>query len=144
MAQVPSPRQKVVPEALVPLLRFVTGRLPVTPVASDTFVIVLVAPLMEAPATMPVSSTVTALFCMILPVAPLKRAMALSVEEAGPVTSPEPPPPLITAATLRRLVVASACRGITVVPSASDTASKLVTLFSSRLALDIDILYHFI
>jgi hypothetical protein len=34
VAQVPSPRQKVVPDALVPLLRFVTGRLPVTPVVS--------------------------------------------------------------------------------------------------------------
>jgi len=34
VAQTPSPRQKVVPDALVPLLRFVTGRLPVTPVVS--------------------------------------------------------------------------------------------------------------
>lgn len=32
VAQVPSPRQKVVLDADVPLLRFVTGRLPVTPV----------------------------------------------------------------------------------------------------------------
>jgi hypothetical protein len=32
VAQVPSPRQKVVADALVPPLRFVTGRLPVTPV----------------------------------------------------------------------------------------------------------------
>jgi hypothetical protein len=32
VAHVPSPRQKVVADALVPLLRFVTGRLPVTPV----------------------------------------------------------------------------------------------------------------
>jgi hypothetical protein len=30
----PSPRQKVVPEALVPLLRFATGKLPITPVVS--------------------------------------------------------------------------------------------------------------
>lgn len=34
VAHVPSPRQKVVADALVPLLRFVTGRLPVTPVDS--------------------------------------------------------------------------------------------------------------
>jgi hypothetical protein len=32
VAHVPSPRQKVVEEALVPLFRFVTGKLPVTPV----------------------------------------------------------------------------------------------------------------
>lgn len=32
VAHVPSPRQNVVLDALVPLLRFVTGRLPVTPV----------------------------------------------------------------------------------------------------------------
>ena len=32
VAQVPSPRQKVVDDAPVPLLRLVTGRLPVTPV----------------------------------------------------------------------------------------------------------------
>jgi len=32
VAHVPSPRQKVDAEADVPLLRFVTGRLPVTPV----------------------------------------------------------------------------------------------------------------
>src|SRR3990172_3564980 len=36
--QVPSPRQKVVALAAVPLLRFATGRLPVTPVARLTFV----------------------------------------------------------------------------------------------------------
>ena len=42
---VPSPRQKVVDEADVPLPRLVTGRLPVTPVASDTLVIVFDAPL---------------------------------------------------------------------------------------------------
>lgn len=34
VAHVPSPRQKVVPEAAVPELRFVTGRFPVTPVVS--------------------------------------------------------------------------------------------------------------
>jgi len=34
MAHVPSPRQNVVEEALVPLLRFVTGKLPVTPVVN--------------------------------------------------------------------------------------------------------------
>ena len=43
--QVPSPRQKVEEEALVPELRLVTGRLPVTPVARLTLVMVLEAPL---------------------------------------------------------------------------------------------------
>jgi hypothetical protein len=34
-AHVPSPRQKVVPEAKVPELRLVTGRFPVTPVDNE-------------------------------------------------------------------------------------------------------------
>ena len=37
-------RQKVEDEALVPELRLVTGRLPVTPVARETLVMVLLAP----------------------------------------------------------------------------------------------------
>lgn len=36
VAHVPSPRQKVEDDALVPLLRFVTGKLPVTPVESGS------------------------------------------------------------------------------------------------------------
>lgn len=38
--------------------------------------------------TQPLSSIVMDEFCMIFPVVPSKRAMALSVEEAGPTTSP--------------------------------------------------------
>jgi hypothetical protein len=38
VAQVPSPRQKVEADAAVPEFRFVTGRLPVTPVESGRFV----------------------------------------------------------------------------------------------------------
>ena len=45
VAQVPSPLQNVEDDAEVPELRFVTGRFPVTPVAKDTFVIVLFEPL---------------------------------------------------------------------------------------------------
>lgn len=44
VAHVPSPRQKVDDEAEVPELRFVTGRLPVTPEARDTLVMVFEAP----------------------------------------------------------------------------------------------------
>ena len=38
VAQLPSPRQKVVADAPVPLLRLVTGRLPVTPVVNGRLV----------------------------------------------------------------------------------------------------------
>ncbi len=44
VTHVPSPLQKVEEEALVPLFRLATGRLPVTPVARDTFVMVLEDP----------------------------------------------------------------------------------------------------
>lgn len=43
----PSPRQKVEELADVPLFRFVTGRFPVTPVESETFVIVFELPLID-------------------------------------------------------------------------------------------------
>lgn len=45
VAQVPSHRQNVVALAPVPDPRFVTGRFPVTPVESDTFVMVFEEPL---------------------------------------------------------------------------------------------------
>lgn len=44
VAHVPSPRQKVDPLALVPLLRFVTGRLPVMSVAKSIAPRVIVCP----------------------------------------------------------------------------------------------------
>src|SRR5512139_2625365 len=51
-AHVASPRQKVVAPALVPLLRLVTGRLPVTSAVSDT------APKVGAPAALPCKTVV--------------------------------------------------------------------------------------
>ena len=44
----------------------------------------------EAAAIAPASEIVTVLFCSNLPVVESKRTIALSVEEAGPTTSPEP------------------------------------------------------
>ena len=44
----------------------------------------------DAAAIAPASEIVTVLFCSNLPVVESKRTMALSVEEAGPTTSPEP------------------------------------------------------
>jgi hypothetical protein len=92
VAHAPSPRQKVEAEALVPLLRFVTGKFPVTPVARDTLVIVLVEPLIEAPATTPASEIVTELSWTSLPVVRSNLTIALSVDDAGPTTSPVPLP----------------------------------------------------
>ena len=46
VTQDPSPLQKVEEDALVPELRLVTGRFPVTPVVKLTLVMVLEAPLM--------------------------------------------------------------------------------------------------
>jgi hypothetical protein len=48
-AQVPSPRQNVVAEADVPLLRLPTGRLPVTPVVSGSPVALVNTPLAGVP-----------------------------------------------------------------------------------------------
>ena len=42
----------------------------------------------DAAATVPVSDTVMVEFCMTLPVVESNRAIALSVDELGPVTSP--------------------------------------------------------
>ena len=44
VAHVPSPRQNVVLDALVPLFRFVTGRLPVTPVVNGSPVALVSTP----------------------------------------------------------------------------------------------------
>ena len=49
VAHVPSPRQKVVDDALVPEFRFVTGRLPVTPVVSGSPVRLVATPLAGVP-----------------------------------------------------------------------------------------------
>ena len=50
-AHVPSPRQKVAEEAEVPELRFVTGRLPVTPVVRGSPVTLDINPLVGVPRT---------------------------------------------------------------------------------------------
>jgi len=48
-AHVPSPRQKVADDALVPLFRFVTGRFPVTPVDSGSPVTLVITPEVGVP-----------------------------------------------------------------------------------------------
>ena len=45
------------------------------------------------PVMVPASSKITVLFWISLPVVWSKRVMALSVADAGPTTSPVPPPP---------------------------------------------------
>jgi hypothetical protein len=61
VAHVPSPRQYVALEALVPLFRFATGKLPVTPVVRLTLVIVLLPPLIVLLVSVCVSDVPTTL-----------------------------------------------------------------------------------
>ena len=71
-------------------------RLPVVIVAVPAFADVMDAVTAARDATpvmLPLSSTITTLFWISFPVVRSNRAMALSVAEAGPTTSPVPPPP---------------------------------------------------
>ena len=59
-AQTPSPRQKVEEEALVPELRFVTGRFPVTPVERGRPVALMSEPLEGVPRVPPLTTNAPA------------------------------------------------------------------------------------
>ena len=58
VAQAPSPLQKVEAEALVPLFKLVTGKLPVTPVLSGSPVAFVSVPLLGVPKAPPEASKV--------------------------------------------------------------------------------------
>jgi hypothetical protein len=58
VAQAPSPRQKVEAEALVPLFKLVTGKLPVTPVLKGSPVAFVRVPLLGVPKAPPEASSV--------------------------------------------------------------------------------------
>jgi len=108
VAHVPSPRQNVVPEALVPLPRFVTGRFPVTPAARLTWpqvsapeAAMAVAYLFAAqPAGIAASAVavaalpVTSLGCVqeSVPAASMPVATVGRVQEFGVIVVPLPPP----------------------------------------------------
>lgn len=70
VAQVPSPRQKVEDDADVPELRFVTGRLPVTPVVSGNPVQLVSVPDAGVPSTGATNESVVPL--VVAPVIPPK------------------------------------------------------------------------
>jgi hypothetical protein len=126
VAHVPSPRQKVELLALVPLFKLVTGRLPVTelerligkipnvpavlgnaklfnPVTAE---LSRVAQLVEQSPKVgfPESSMTAGVFWMSFPVVLSYRAIALSVADDGPTTSP-PPAGVIQAPSPRQKVV---------------------------------------
>lgn len=71
-------------------------RLPVVIVAVPAFAdvtLTVTAANAATPVMVPASSKITVLFWISLPVVKSKRVMALSVADAGPTTSPVPPPP---------------------------------------------------
>lgn len=81
------------PDASMPNTGFVAPFAPTLIAAVEDDVTVCVPePSVPTPDTLLLSSTITPLFWMTLPVVLSNRARALSVEEDGPVTSPDPPP----------------------------------------------------
>lgn len=105
VTHVPSPRQKVVAPALVPLPRFVTGRFPVTPVERGSPVAFVSTPdagvpnagvmsvglLLSTTNPVPVSSEITPANCTDVVEANCERGLVVRA-------SPPPPPPLPHAA----------------------------------------------
>ena len=76
VTQVPSPRQKVEAEALVPLFKLVTGKLPVTPVLSGSPVAFVRVPLLGVPKAPPEASSVPVLGSVTLVAAVLVSVSA--------------------------------------------------------------------
>ena len=91
VAQVPSPLQKVVLDALVPLLRFVTGRFPVTPVVRGNPVAFVSVPLSGVPNAPPLTTNAPAV-PVLTPRAVRTPVPVVVVEGATPA-----PPPITTA-----------------------------------------------
>jgi hypothetical protein len=86
VAQVPSPRQKVDEDALVPLLRLATGRFPVTPVERGRPVQFVRVPLEGVPNTGVVSVGLVSVLFVSVSV----PASVASVPVVGSVTVPDP------------------------------------------------------
>ena len=80
------------------------------------FVIVFVSASIDAPAITPVSETVTTESCINLPVIPSNLAIALSVEDAGPTTSPEPPAAICASSSTK-----TACTSVEIIPAKGTT-----------------------
>jgi hypothetical protein len=81
---VPSPRQKVEAEALVPLFKFVTGKLPVTLVAKLTKVVDVVPVPPLAMAKVPAKVTAPELAALgVKPVVPVLKVV--TPEEIAPI-----------------------------------------------------------
>ena len=83
VAQLPSPRQKVVADAPVPLLRLVTGRLPVTPVVSGKSV----ALVKTTPEGVPSAGVVSVGLVSVSPV--IVAAVAPSATLVDPIVTDE-------------------------------------------------------
>lgn len=96
-------------EALVDV-RLVTVPVVITAVPALAEVMeAVVAARAATPVMVPLSSTITTLFWISLPVVRSNRAMALSVAEAGPTTSPDPPPPAVAHDKVPEPLVDSTC-----------------------------------
>jgi hypothetical protein len=86
VAHVPSPRQNVEPDALVPLFKLATGRLPVTPVERGSPVQLVRVPLEGVPSAGVVSVGLVSVLFVSVSV----PASVASVPVVGSVTVPEP------------------------------------------------------
>jgi hypothetical protein len=124
-AQVPSPRQNVLDDALVPPLRLATGKLPVTPVDNGKPVAFVSVTLVGVPKTGVVSvglvdrTTLPVPVLVVTPVPPLATAnVPVSVivpdEVIGP---PVVDKPVVPPATLTDVTVPALAAGVAQVPS---------------------------
>jgi hypothetical protein len=100
VAHAPSPRQKVVAEAEVPLFRLVTGRLPVTPVVSGKPVKLVAVPLDGVPSA-PLNNTTAPAEPVFTPRAVTTPIPVVVVAGAAPA-----PPPITNALAARAADVA--------------------------------------
>ena len=125
VAQVPSPRQKVVLDADVPLLRLETGRLPVTPVDNGKPVAFVSVTLVGVPKTGVVNvglvdkTTLPVPVLVVTPVPPLAtaRVPASVIVPDVVIGPPLVVRPVVPPATLIEVTVPALAAGVAQVPS---------------------------
>jgi hypothetical protein len=113
VAQVPSPRQNVELLAEVPLLRFVTGRFPVTPVVSGKPVALVSTPALGVPILGVVNTGLVAKTACPVPVSSVRAARRLALEGvASTVATPVPKPVMPVASGNPVAFVNTAAEGV--------------------------------
>ena len=91
VAQVPSPRQKVEDDALVPLFKLPTGRFPVTPVLNGSPVRLDAVPLAGVPKAPPLTRHVGHEIVPVLVIVPPDIGLLVATLVTVPVPEPLPP-----------------------------------------------------